>query len=108
MPTPITLEKFVLDAVCDYLSRRHYFFYRSNNAPIFDVRKKVFHAMPKYAKKGVADITLIIDGRVWYLECKASNGKQSDDQKIFEKEAVEAGARYYVIKSIDDVRALRL
>lgn len=61
---------------------------------------------PKYAIKGVADIQLIIEGQSWFLECKAPKGVQSPDQKEFEFLVKRAGAKYHIIRSIDDLQSL--
>jgi hypothetical protein len=39
---------------------------------------------------------------------KREGGKQSPDQKEFERLCVAAGGEYHVVRSIDDVQALGL
>ena len=90
-------------AVSDYLAYKHYFFFRINNIGIYDPTKKVRRAMPKHSKKGVADMLVIRHGAPIFLEFKSAKGKQSEDQKEFEKECKEAGAEYHVIRSVDEV-----
>lgn len=38
-----------------------------------------------------------------WIECKAEKGKQSDQQKEFERSVIEAGQSYIVARSSDDV-----
>jgi hypothetical protein len=94
-----------MEAVCEYLSVRGYVFWRQNNTGIYDKNIGGFRAMPKYSVKGVADIQAIVDGKSWFLECKA-NTKQSEDQYEFELMVKRAGAEYHVIHSIDELQAL--
>lgn len=95
------LEKDIQMAVCDYLSLKKHFFWRQNTGAVWD--KDHFRAMPKYSMNGVPDIIVIKDGFFIGLEIKQPKGKQSDNQKIFEKGCKDAGAEYYLIHSIDDV-----
>lgn len=64
--------------------------------------------MPKYSKKGTPDIIVVKDGFIICLEIKKPKNYQSKDQKQFEKEVKEAGAEYYVIRSITDVQNIGL
>ena len=52
-------ETDIQKAICDYLALKGYFFWRSNNTPIFDAKRGRMRAMPKYAMKGLPDICLI-------------------------------------------------
>lgn len=101
-------ETDIQRAICDYLALRRHFFWRNNNTPIFDTKRQIFRAMPKYTLKGRPDIEVIKDG--WYiaLEVKNGKGKQSDAQKEFEKGCVDAGGEYHVVRSIDDVKEIGL
>lgn len=52
---------------------------------------------------GVADLVLMREGRVLFLELKApKSGVQSDAQKAFEAAATEAGAEYAIARTIDE------
>ena len=103
------LEKNVLNACCDYLALRKHFFWRNNNAPIYDPRFGGFHPLPKHTMKGIPDIIVITDGGyVVFLECKGSNGKLSPDQKIFRDRCKDKGAEYYVVFSVDQLKEIGL
>jgi len=59
-------------------------------------------------KAGVADIVLVHDGRHFEIELKAATGRQSPNQKAWQKALEKAGGKYLVSKSVEDVRlALR-
>jgi hypothetical protein len=102
------LEKDVQSAILDYLAIKHYFFWRSNNTPIFDSKRQIFRGMPKYALHGTPDIIVIHNGKFIGLECKSDKGKQSESQIKFQKGCIDAGGTYAVVRSIDDVQAIGL
>lgn len=91
-------------AICDYLALKRYFFWRQNTTSVFDATKKVFRALPKYAMRGVPDICVLWNGKFIGLEVKRPKGKQSEGQIEFELGSKKAGAEYYVVTSLDDVR----
>jgi hypothetical protein len=101
-------ETLIQGAICDYLALKKYFFWRNNTTPIYNKELGCFRAMPKYSKNGVSDIILFKDGKVWFLEVKASNGKLSESQLDFQKGCILNGINYEVVKSIDDVVALKI
>lgn len=103
------LEKEIQKTICTYLfDLKHYFGWRQNTAPT--VQKSgdgwQFRRMAAHTMKGTPDIILIKDGIFIGLEVKRPGGKQSDDQKEFEKKCLKAGGQYHIVTSLDDVRAL--
>lgn len=44
--------------------------------------------------------------RVTFLEVKSSAGKQSPDQKAFESKAKKFHARYFIVRSVDEVQEI--
>lgn len=99
-------EIAIQNSICDYLSLKHYFFWRQNTAPLF--RDGRFFSMPKYSLTGIPDIILIKDGKFIGLEVKKPKGKQSDNQKIFEERCKKAGGEYYIVTDLKDVEAVGL
>jgi len=53
-------------------------------------------------RSGVADLVIIKEGRVFFLELKRRLGKQSANQLVFEADAIRAGADYAVAHSFDE------
>ena len=99
-------ETDVLNSICEYLDLKKYFFWRNNNQAVFDPRTHGFQKSKKYTIKGVSDIILLLDGKVWFIEVK--NNKpcktyQSKEQKEFEKNVIKNGSYYLVARSIDDL-----
>jgi hypothetical protein len=101
-------ENDVLQLVGDYLTIKRHFFFRANNIPVFDSKRNIYRAMPKYSKHGVPDFILIWNGQFVGLECKQKGKYQSKEQKEFEKECKEVGAEYYVIRSLEDLKEIGL
>jgi Holliday junction resolvase len=83
-----TPENFEKCAIKEYLKYKGVFFY--NNLAGLGV-------FP-----GIPDITAIKDGRIYQIEVKAKNGRQSDHQKNFQREWEENGG-CYIIGGIDEV-----
>lgn len=96
-------ENLVLQSIGEYLTWKKHFFWRANTTPIYDASRKVYRSMPKFSKRGVPDLIVIKDGQFIGLEVK-DKSPQSKDQKTFEKECKENGCRYYLVRSIDDVK----
>ena len=105
MATP---EGTIQNAICDYLSLRNHFFWRNNSIGVYDPVGKRFRSTPKYSMNGVPDIILIREGVFIGLEVKTPKGRQSENQKNFETLSKEAGAEYYVVRSIEDVQEIGL
>ena len=51
---------------------------------------------------GVADLEIIVKGRVYYLELKSAKGRQSEAQREFENCAGLAGAIYFLTNNINE------
>ena len=52
-------------------------------------------------RKGVADLSITINGRTHYMECKARGEKQSEEQLAFEADCIEEGIPYACVDNID-------
>lgn len=86
---------------------KKYYGWRQNNTPI--VQKEAgggyrFRRMPKYAKKGVPDIFLMLkNGRMIFIEVKTASGSLSVDQVAFQMKCQKLGFEYLVARSINDI-----
>lgn len=61
------------------------------------------------ATRGVADLVLFIPNRHFHallIEMKTRTGRQSDDQKQWQKAVEEMGFKYTVCRSLDEFMAL--
>lgn len=101
-------ESGIQAAICDYLAARRRCFWRSNNVPVFDRSSGRYRALPKHTPRGLPDIMVILNGAFIGLEVKRKGASQANDQRVFERTVTEAGGRYHVVHSIEDVQALGL
>ena len=51
---------------------------------------------------GLADLTCIFKGKVYQIEVKVGKNKQSENQKIFQRDWEQAGG-YYILGGLDEV-----
>ena len=103
-------ETEILGSICQYLQVKHYFFWRSNNIPVFDTNRKAFRAMPKWCVKGVPDIFVLTTTKTIGLEVKSKTGIVSPDQKLFEAfwNSRLANREYHVVRSVEEVQEIGL
>lgn len=57
----------------------------------------------RFTTNGTPDIIVVIDGKFIGLEFKTYRGRQSEDQKIFQKKLESAGGFYFIVRSTKDV-----
>ena len=104
------LEKDIQSSICEYLeileAQGKIMFWRQNTAPTVNKNKGgewSFRKMPKFTKKGVPDIIMIVKGKFIGLEVKTKKGVQSQDQKDFQALVEKNQGEYHVVRSIEDV-----
>jgi len=94
-------ETDIQKAILDYLSVKRIFHWRQNNGAIYD--PKIGGYRSHTGMKGVPDIICVIDGQFVGIEVKGPRGRQSADQKIFERRLIENGGKYILAKSVTDI-----
>jgi hypothetical protein len=57
-------------------------------------------------KAGVSDLVVLIPGRALFVEVKTDIGRQSKEQIDFEADVVALGFQYFLIRSIDEFKAI--
>jgi len=55
---------------------------------------------------GVADLHLLVNGRITFIEVKIAGGKQSDNQKEFQRIVELQGFKYRIIYSVSDIEQI--
>jgi hypothetical protein len=101
----VPLERDILNDVCKWLQDNEFFFWRSNNIPVFgrnNAGKMAFRSMPKFSVKGVPDIIVIFEGVFIGIEVKKPSAPLRPDQIIFREKCVSNGAQYHVVYSLGD------
>lgn len=100
----ITTESQMVNVIIEDLLWRKVIVWRNNNTPVYDATKQIFRRMPKFAMKGVPDISGILPGgRALFIEVKKPKGYASPHQKEFLTNASRAGALAFIARSPQDV-----
>lgn len=103
----LPLEKDIQRECCEWLDKEGFFFWRSNNIPVFGQNNggnRTFRSMGKYSPKGIPDIILIYNGKFIALEIKRPKAKLRPDQEVFQARCADNGAKYFVIHSLDELK----
>lgn len=101
------LESDIQREICDWLSTKSIFFWRSNNVPVFaksNDGKMRFRALPKYTPKGLPDIIAIVNGIFIGIEVKRPGEKLRPGQNDFQMKCCDNGGKYLVVHSIEEMK----
>lgn len=98
MPAEAVLQKLVIGR----LNRIDGVFVWRQNTGAFKVHDRFI----RFGIPGQADVTGIVRGKRLEIECKSQKGKQSPEQRLFEKRITEHGGFYYIVQQLEDVDAL--
>lgn len=103
---PRSPESAVLRACLDYLAVRGIMAWR-NNSGLAMMRGRGGKPQPvRFGKKGSSDILGVLPGgRLLAVECKASDGKPTDEQIAFLDRVRAAGGVAILARSLDDLIA---
>ena len=108
-PTEIETQ----NKICTYFEKKGYLFFRTNNTPQFDRKLNSgyggYRSQGRFSAAGLSDIILIDKeeyGMAVFFEVKTLKGRQSPDQKLFEKRCWVNNCKYYVVRSLDEVKKL--
>lgn len=77
------------------------FAWRQNSIGIYDHIRGFYRTAPK---RGVPDIIAVSKGRFIGVEVKRPGGKQSTEQKSFQKALELAGGIYWIVYSLNDLK----
>ena len=111
------MESQIQIAICDYLSliagRYGLLFFSVPNEAYAAGKGKRTLSGREYGKinnlkrmgltPGVSDLVLVHKGKTFFVEVKRQSGKLSENQKVFRQNALNAGAEYAVIRSVDEI-----
>lgn len=92
-------EADVQRAILDYLALKRIFHYRNNSGGFRDAANHFY----RFGAIGSPDIVCVVNGQYVGIEVKAPGGRQSEHQKEFQRRLEEAGGRYVIASSLDDV-----
>lgn len=88
------------NTIIKYLNLKGYFAFRVNNMGVWDSKKNSYRA--NATMKGISDIIAIVNGEFWGIEVK-NKDKQSINQMYFQERVENAGGKYIIARSLDDV-----
>ena len=94
------LERDIQYTILQYLKAKKIFSYKNSTAGIY---KKATGSYIPSQSVGSPDIIAVIDGVYVGIEVKGPKGKQSADQKQFQKDLEKAGGLYILARSVEDV-----
>ena len=99
-------EQSIQRAVMDYLSmvetRLGLYWFRSASGAVKTASGRFF----KTGKSGTPDITVCYRSEFIGLEIKTETGRQSQAQKFAQMEIEMAGGKYYIVRSLADVKRI--
>jgi hypothetical protein len=101
------LEKHIQREICDWLSSRGFFFWRSNNVPVFarsNDGKMRFRSLPKYTPRGLPDIMVVVKGMFVGIEVKRVGEKLRPEQESFKGGLCLNQGFYITVNSLADVQ----
>lgn len=97
---PKSIEQDIQKQIIDYLRYQGWFVIKNNTVGIY--KKSTDSYIPNPAR-GLADLTAIKNGQVIMIEVKKKGGKQSDNQKEFQKNWEDKGGKYYLVFNLEEV-----
>lgn len=95
-------ESDVQRAILDYLTLKHVFHYR-NNSGMMVSEYKGRKRFTRFGAVGSPDIVCVVKGQYVGIEVKALKGRQTENQKEFQRQLEAAGGRYILAFSLDDI-----
>lgn len=103
---PAPLEKETQNLICEWLDVKGFFFWRSNNVPVFAMSGsgyRTFRKLPKYTPKGLPDIIIVHHGKFIGVEVKREGMKMRPEQETFLKKVIANGGYYCLVHSLQDL-----
>ena len=91
-------EKDLVKSILDYLNARKIFCWRHNTGGF--MKENHFY---RFGDLGSCDIFALKDGKLYGIEAKGTEGKQSEGQKDYQKRFEKAGGNYLLCYLLDDV-----
>ena len=96
------LEKDIQRQIIDWLNWKKIFFYRNNSGAMISEYKGKKRFM-RFGVTGSPDIVCVIKGQYVGIEVKNAVGRLTEGQEAFGKALEQAGGRYLVVRSLDEV-----
>lgn len=88
--------------VVKWLNDHHLFWINIKTTGTWDARLGMYRQSP-YTLTGTSDLLVLHQAQPIFIELKAPKGKQSADQKLFQKIIENEGCEYHVVRGVDDL-----
>ena len=92
--------------ICQYLQSKGIFAFSVPNELAGKDPRRMRHFVAMGLRSGVSDLIVLLPNRIIFLEVKTDKGRQSDNQKRFQKKVESLGFEYYVVRSVDEVEKI--
>lgn len=94
-------EAVIQRQILDWLKETGLLHWRQNSGVVFTGRRRI-----KLGDSGLPDIVVVVPpgGRLVGLEVKSAKGTLRPDQKKFRKAACDAGALYFVVRTLTQAK----
>lgn len=98
-------EADIQKTILEYLEIKRTFHWRQNSG---SMKVPNTNRFIRFGIVGAPDIFVVKNSKVYALEVKSAKGEQNDNQLKFEVDLTKAGGLYYVVRSLDEVKAIGL
>lgn len=101
------LENEIQNEIFDFLLKGNFFFWRSNNIPVFGKNhggKYMYRSLPKHTPRGLPDICVLHKGEYIAIEVKREGCKLSENQQAFAIKVINAGCKYICVHSVEELK----
>lgn len=102
MTSEQTLQRAIMDYLTMIEARHKIYWFRSASGAVKTASGRFF----KTGKPGTPDLTVCCKGQFIGLEVKTDTGRQSASQKKAQAEIESSGGKYYIVRSLRDVKAI--
>jgi len=96
-------EKVIQKHIIEYLRFTGAVAGKTKTTGVYDAKRRCFRKDPMLFS-GFPDLAFFYKKTFGFVEVKSKTGKQSDEQRMFEKLCNDSGIIYILAKSVDDVR----
>ena len=100
--TEAMIQRGVLDYLIWFSKSHPVYFFRSGSGQVKTEQGNFF----KTGSPGCPDISCVYQGQYWGLEIKNKTGRQSSLQKQAEAEIVAASGKYFIVRSLEDIKKI--
>jgi hypothetical protein len=98
-----TFEKDIQKACIHHLKEYGYLFIRNNSVAGNLTRPNGSQGYIRNNMPGSPDLFVFVKKETLHVELKSSIGKQSPEQKEWERLATDLGHKYYIIRSVEEL-----